>query len=159
VSGPHPDELVGYFAVQVVPVQTYRVVLVEPSVRSHKEPLPVGAVPHVDVGAPAPTPMETPLTLVLTPYGPTAPTKFPGLSVVSGVTVKAPIQKARVCPTGVVATMARFEVPEVAGTKTNEHAATQFDGFQTPIIWVASVGFHGSPPIPLYLVGDGPPLR
>ena len=46
--------------------QTYSVVVEVPSVRSHTDPFPVGAVPHVVVGAPAPTPMLAPLTELLT---------------------------------------------------------------------------------------------
>jgi hypothetical protein len=54
-------------ALHVVPEQTYRVVLAVPSVLNHTDPLPVGGVPHVEVGAPAPTEIDAPLTEVPIP--------------------------------------------------------------------------------------------
>lgn len=75
-------------------------------------------MPQVDVGAPAPTPIDAALTEDETPYGPTAPTKVPGVSVVSGVTEKAASQNVPVTPEGVAATSCRYDVPELGGTQT-----------------------------------------
>src|SRR5580704_13759353 len=91
-TDPPPLCLRFYFGVHVVPLQTYNVVLAPPSVRNQSEPLAVGAVPQVEVGAPAPTPIETPLTLVLTLYGPTGATKFPGVNGPTGENTKSPSQ-------------------------------------------------------------------
>jgi hypothetical protein len=111
-----------YFGVHVVPLQTYNVVLAPPSVRNQSEPLAVGAVPQVEVGAPAPTPIETPLTLVLTLYGPTGATKFPGVNGLTGENTKSPSQNVPVAPTGVRPATARKALPEVVGVHVNVYS-------------------------------------
>ena len=48
-------------ALQVPAEQRHSVVVAVPPVLNHADPLPVGAVPHVEAGAPGPIPIEAPL--------------------------------------------------------------------------------------------------
>jgi hypothetical protein len=105
-------------AVQVPDAQRYKVVLAVPSVLNHADPLPVGAVPQVVVGAPGPIPILALLTLVPIPYGATAAVTYPGVNGIAGSKVNEPTQNAPVAPSGVSAETDKNEFPEELGTQS-----------------------------------------